>query len=215
MTYDDTYDGPQPPPDEAPKAELAVVIDVPETTQSRRLLPEKLYQNHCRPIKLEEITIEMLEGFLNELEKTGLWNQAAARMGLPGRVLDRIAKMDDRFRIMCEDRMKGYVDTLQEELHRRAVLGWDEPQFNHKTGAQIGVVRKFDSRLLEMMIKRHVPEYNEKLDVTVNQQVGVLVVPIRATSVSEWEKMVGNEVTVDTRPKQIESKVVDSQPKVE
>jgi hypothetical protein len=208
MTYDDTYDGPQTPPDEAPKAELAVVIDVPESNQSRRLLPERLYADNCRPIKLEEITLEMLQNFLNELEKTGLYETAANRVGLHGRVVERLMKLDDRFKIMCEDRIKSFVDTLQMELHRRAVLGWDEPQFNHKTGVQIGVVRRYDSRLLELMIKRHVPEYNEKVDVSVTQQVGVLVVPIRATSVREWEKMVGNVETVDDRPKQIESKLV-------
>jgi hypothetical protein len=44
----------------------------------------------------------------------------------------------------------------ESEAHRRAVDGWDEPVF--WKGKQTGLIRKFDSKLLEMMLKADNPE---------------------------------------------------------
>ncbi len=78
-----------------------------------------------------------------------------------------------------------YRGRLEEEILRRGVDGWDEPIFYK--GAQVGVIRRFDSGLLLAHARRHIPEYRDKLDVNAHVTGGILVVSDPMPS-DEWEK---------------------------
>jgi len=74
-----------------------------------------------------------------------------------------------------EEAYENGTDVLEDEAHRRAVDGWDEPKFWQ--GDEIGVVRKFSDRLLEMLLKARKPEkYRERSDVNVTGDMTVKVV---------------------------------------
>lgn len=106
----------------------------------------------------------------------------------------------------------AYKESLEVEAHRRAVDGWDEPVFSPKFGDQIGTVRKYDSRLLETLLRANIPEkFGEKVQHDHKVSGGVLVVPAKPVSVEEWVKDYGSKAQGDfANP----GKVIDHQPTV-
>jgi hypothetical protein len=57
------------------------------------------------------------------------------------------------------------TDALEAEARRRALVGVEEPVFH--LGKQVATVRKYSSRLLEILLKAHRPD---KFRETINQQ---------------------------------------------
>ena len=56
------------------------------------------------------------------------------------------------------------TEFMEEEAHRRAVFGTEEPVWYQ--GVQVGTVRKPSDRLMELMLKARAPEkYRERVDV--------------------------------------------------
>jgi len=85
-----------------------------------------------------------------------------------------------------------FQDSIEQEAHARAVEGWQEPVFYQ--GAVVGTVLKKSDRILELMLKRHIPMYRDHQHVDMNVTGGVLVVPQVAKSDEEWEKEHGAAV---------------------
>lgn len=170
-------------------AEPSFTLDIERPPENRRLLPDAFYSKRARPIRITEITAEQVILFLEQLEELGLWEMAAARAGLNKRIVDKIRKFDADFNEACNRAMAAYVDATEKKIVGRAVDGWDEPQWSHKTGMQLGTVRKFDSRLAELVLKRINPAYREKFEGEVKVTGGVMVVPGRASSVDDFMKL--------------------------
>lgn len=144
-------------------------------------------------LRIEEITVEHIERFLDNLRTTGLWYESAEACGLSYSTILRLRKQDEEFKEMCEEMMQSYRESLERACHNRAVDGWDEPVFSQRLGTQIGTIRKFDSRLLELMLKRHIPEYREKYEGEIKITGGVLVAPISPASAADFEAQFGGE----------------------
>jgi hypothetical protein len=135
----------------------------------------------------EPITVQQVEAYLGFLAETGTIKHAANLSGLGYNTVLRLRKVDDDFKAMHEEALEDYRDTLVRECHRRAVEGWEEPVFSQRMGTEIGTVRKYDSRLLELMLKRHIPEFRDKFEGEIKVSGGVLVAPVAASSVEEWK----------------------------
>jgi hypothetical protein len=156
------------------------------TPQSKRLLPSRVYAKRQKAIRVAEISEEQIETYLTELATTGLKELSAQRAGLSARIINRIKAGDHEFKVLCDEAMAMYIDDVVGELHRRAVAGWDEPVFSQKLGTQIGVIRKYDGKLLELLVKRHDPAFREKFEGEVKVTGGVLVIPAGPTDINAW-----------------------------
>jgi hypothetical protein len=106
-----------------------------------------------------------LDRFLAQLAKTGNVSQAckAARVGR--KHVYTVRQQDPEFADRWLDAIDQAADGLEQEAYRRAVLGWDEEVYTN-TGYQ-GTVHKFDSSLLQLMLKASKPEkYRENIKIS-------------------------------------------------
>ena len=66
------------------------------------------------------------------------------------------------------------TSALEDEAHRRAFDGTEEPVFHQ--GQECGSVRKYSDTLAIFLLKAHAPEkYRERQDVNVNGNMAVTV----------------------------------------
>jgi hypothetical protein len=70
-----------------------------------------------------------------------------------------------------DEALEQACDRLEQEAWRRAVAGVERPVFGNmgdKQGAgQVGVIREYSDRMLEILLKAHRPEkFRERYDVT-------------------------------------------------
>ncbi len=81
-----------------------------------------------------------------------------------------------------------YRDSLEAEIHRRAVLGVEEPIIGGKDRDEIvTTVQRYSDRLLEFHAKRHIAEYREKSQIDVNVKSGVIALQAPAANMEDWE----------------------------
>ena len=60
----------------------------------------------------------------------------------------------------------------ENALHRRGVEGWEEPVFRGKYGGQVGTIRRFSDKCLEMALKAgDRKKYGDKVDIDHSGQV--------------------------------------------
>jgi hypothetical protein len=85
---------------------------------------------------------------------------------------------DEEFSELCIKAHEEYCDVVRNEIHRRAIEGWEEPVFGslgfQQGSGQIGTVTRFSDRLLELQAKRVLPEL-QKPDsplVNIDQRAG-------------------------------------------
>lgn len=165
---------------------------VSSTTQEPAPFPQAI-KTRRGFLRLEHVEVKHIEDFLDVLADTGLKKNSAERAGLSYMTVLRLEKQDEEFKTMVHEAMESYRESLQREAHRRAVDGWDEPVFSQKLGTQIGTVRKYDSKLLELMLKRHVPEFREKFEGEIKVTGGVLVAPLAAATAEDWAAKFGGD----------------------
>jgi hypothetical protein len=108
--------------------------------------------------------------------------RAAGIRGTQGQ-LRRLLEGDDDLRDDIARARGRAPETIRDEIRRRAIEGVDEPVFYK--GDVVGHVRKYDSGLLQMMAKAHLPEYREKLEVTGDVQAPVEVAGARITGITD------------------------------
>ena len=126
------------------------------------------------------------EVFLRNYRETGLFNVSARAAAVcPETVRDRRRK-DKGFDKQIEEALQDYREIVEQEVRTRAVDGWDEPVYYK--GDVVGHINKKSDRMLELHVKRHIPEYRERQSMDLNVTGGVLVVPGEKMSAENWEK---------------------------
>lgn len=150
-----------------------------------------------RPIIL--LSPEKEEAFLAAIANGGWHTTVLKALNLTWRVLSLHMTVVPDFRERYDEavKMREQLMTIlrEEEADRRAIEGWDDPVF--QGGIQVGVVRKYSDRLMELRLKAADPaKYAERHEYTgadggpiVQQMVGG---PPRPATIAEWEKQVGN-----------------------
>jgi len=124
--------------------------------------------------------------FLDMLAECGNKNRACYAAGINPETLRLRMQSDEVFASRANNAMNMHFAMLENEVLRRAVTGWEEPQRNAK-GEVVGTVRKYSDRLLEFYVKRHMHEYRDKVQADVNVTGGVLVLGGTMNKQEDWE----------------------------
>lgn len=150
-----------------------------------RVLPPEFVARRAR-VEAHMVTTEMIELYLEHLGNTGLHYRSASTSRLSYHWIKRL-RADEDFVRWEEEAMEKYRDSIVEEAHRRAVFGVDEPIIGGKDKDQIiTTVRRYSDRLMEILLKRHIPEFREKWEGEVKVTGGVLVAPVAPANVADW-----------------------------
>ena len=126
--------------------------------------------------------------FLLAYRLTGQLQRSAKECGISPTTVRQHMKDDPDFQDAVSEAYGDFKETIETEIMRRAIMGWEEPVYQQ--GILAGTVRKYDQRLLELLAKRHIPAYKEKHQPTDGMPVGILVVP-SPQQVIDWEKQHG------------------------
>jgi hypothetical protein len=136
------------------------------------------------------------ERYLRVFADTGRRYQAAAAAGISGETARLHRKTDKAFDEACKEAFGAFQDKLEQEIYRRAVDGVDEPVF--QKGQLVGKKRVYSDGLMQMLVKRFIPEYRDKQQVDMNVKGGVLVVGKQDQTEAEWlAKYGGDECSTD------------------
>lgn len=114
--------------------------------------------------------------FLAELRRHGIV-VAAARAASPHAAdsaassFYNLRRMDPEFAAAWADALQEACGSVEMEIHRRAVEGWEEPVY--QKGELVGTVTKYSDRLLELRARGLMPERYaiERRDVKVSGEV--------------------------------------------
>jgi hypothetical protein len=134
------------------------------------------------------VTDEIKAQYVELVRSTGLLCMSAAQLGLSFRTIDKHRRMDPEFAEDIKEAVAQYADEFEGKVLRVADpdRGWDEPVY--QKGECVGYVRRFSERMMELVLKRHKPEYRDKLSIDATVKGGVLLVAATAASPEEWRK---------------------------
>lgn len=102
---------------------------------------------------------------------------------------------------LCSQAESMFADSVEEEVVRRAVTGYDEPvvykgmimtEIDDETGKHKTVtVKKYSDRLLEILLKGQKPKYagDTQVNIGVGDNAGVLVVPA-GVDADSWSEQI-------------------------
>lgn len=126
--------------------------------------------------------------YVDELARTGRRWAAEEAAGVARTTVDAHKKNDPEFGAACEEAADQYATRGLMKIETEALEGSLETRYDPMTGSVVSEVKRFETRLREMFLKRHDPAYNDRTHVELSGQVGVLVVaPIQ--SMSDWTRM--------------------------
>lgn len=129
--------------------------------------------------------------FLEELAKHGGITRAAETAKIAESSLLNHRKKDIAFDKAVLRSIKRFGEHLEKEAYRRAVEGVKRPVYYK--GEVVGHILEFSDRMLELLLKKNIPDFREKVSVDATIRGGVLVVNAEAKDVNEWLKKHGGE----------------------
>ena len=103
-----------------------------------------------------KITSESKDLFIKHLKQTANVTASAVTAGCSVRAIYYIRERDEEFAEEWEEAVGEATDMLESEARRRAVDGFEEPVFYK--GVQVGAYLKYSDRMLELLLKAHLPE---------------------------------------------------------
>lgn len=107
-------------------------------------------------------TDALQSAFLGAYRVWGIIGTACEVSGVNRDTVDNWRKADPSFSDRMASAKLEAADTAEEELRRRAIIGWEEPVY--QGGNLVGTIRKFSDRMLELHIKALKPtEYRENV----------------------------------------------------
>jgi hypothetical protein len=111
-----------------------------------------------------EFTQERKDAYCKHIELTGRRAEAARHVMVSEATVSNHVKKDLNFRAQLEAAMSFFRDTLVKEAHRRAVDGTEEPVYYK--GIKCGSLQRYSDTLLLALMKRHMPEFRDKIETT-------------------------------------------------
>lgn len=124
--------------------------------------------------------------FLKHFRQYGLLHLAAAAAGVTTETVRNHRKDDPDFDELYEETLEQYRDDLEMAAHARAVEGVEQDKYFK--GEYTHTEVQYSDRLLELMLKRHRPEYRDKIDVAATVKGGIAVLPEPNLTSEEWER---------------------------
>lgn len=122
--------------------------------------------------------------FLESVRRTGLVAKSARAAGTNSRRIKSECEVDKEFAADMQESLLIYAESIQEELHRRAVEGVEEDVYFQ--GAVCGTKINYSDSLLTTLVKAKSPEFREKLSVDTTIHGGVLLTLPPAPSQEAW-----------------------------
>lgn len=129
--------------------------------------------------------------YIQNLARTGLKVKSCDGTGYSHDSVETARIKDKDFDQKCEAAMAVFRESLEEAAIDRAKEGWDEPVYQQ--GMMVGTKRKFSDRMLELLLKRHIPEFRDRATLDHNVNGGVLVVGDPQKTADEWIEKHGGE----------------------
>lgn len=127
--------------------------------------------------------------YLMYLARFGLKNSAAQYAGVSSEAVRFYSKnTNPDFADAINEAMDIFKESLEQVALRRAVDGWEEPVY--QKGELVGTIHRHSERMLEMLLKRHIPDFKDNLRIDNSVNGGVLLIP-SALSAEEWEASYG------------------------
>lgn len=132
--------------------------------------------------------------FLLHFEENGQKATAAQVAGVSLSTINQAIRSDMEFAAQYEEALSRFRDTLEAEIHRRAVKGTPEHVFhmgvavkdpNDPDKKKPYVKLNYSDSLLALMAKRHIPEYSDKNTGDGEVAAKVMVVPGGLTA-DDW-----------------------------
>lgn len=165
------------------------VGDAPEVDFERILRERGIHEPWRRFDARAQVT------FLKTFALTGRIAESARAAGVSKQTVHDHRKKDEIFAELYEEALDSYRDRIESEVHRRALVGLDKPVY--QKGELVGYVREYSDRMLELLAKRHIVEYSDKLEIKQAQPGGVMVIPAASISDQEWEEQEGENCRHD------------------
>lgn len=119
---------------------------------------------HARPVTRRRAKV-----FLETLAVAGNVSEASRVSKIAKNHAYTLRQRDSIFAELWDEALTIAADLLEQEAHRRAFEGVLKPVY--QKGMQVGVVREYSDKLMEMLLKAHKPDRfaeRSKLDVTGN-----------------------------------------------
>ena len=114
-----------------------------------------------------KLTPEKLAAFCTALAETCQVSKACKAVGIARMTAYQWRKDVPGFAEAWDHAMGIGVSALEDEAHRRAFEGWDEPVFQQ--GMEVGAIRKSSDTLAIFLLKAHAPEkYRENSKVELS-----------------------------------------------
>ncbi len=152
-------------------------------------MPRRITRKPAGVAPIRKFTDELKERFCQKLAKCGLIAKSAHAIGVSHRTIEEHRKKDPEFLAAFKQALALYRDRVEQEVHDRAIEGWEEPVFYQ--GKQTSTKLVKSDRLLELHAKRHIPAYRDKFEADVSVRGGVLVVGAQLT-VEQWQEQFGD-----------------------
>lgn len=124
--------------------------------------------------------------FFKHFREYGLLHLAADAAGVTAETIRNHRKKSKTFAARYESTLEMFRDEVEQEAHRRATKGVETDHYS-KDGDYTHTVTKYSDRLMETILKRHRPEYRDKIAVEATVAGGVLVLPHSKMTSKEWE----------------------------
>lgn len=141
------------------------------------------YRDRC------SVTPRSMGRFLSIFSEVGRFSHSARAVASTEAAYRYFEERCDGFRNACEDAYSEFQDKLHSEALSRAVDGWDEPVFYQ--GQKVGYIRRKSDKLMELMLKAHLPEkFRDRVDVNAHLTGGVMVAPAGVTA-DAWSAQFG------------------------
>jgi hypothetical protein len=176
-------------PTETLPARATAPLVIIEQEQALPSIPISVHNKRKKRL-LDEVTPESLTVFFEHIQKTAQINMAAHAAGICISTINRLRRTDSEFDAMVKEHIWLFCDKMEGRAYELAFYGWDEDVFT-KSGEKCGVKWQHDSRLAELLLKRHVREFNPNVQVDVAVSGGVLIAPVMTASVEEWQRLHG------------------------
>lgn len=159
-------------------------VPVFDVTESRNRIAQRTFDEPAQAI------------YLKVLAETGRKAHACQAAGIGLQTLYHTRKTDKVFAELEEEAAAHYADKWINRVQTLGFEGRLRPIVGRIGKDEDGVItheRVYDTSLIQMEARRVVDGYNPKMDVNVNQKVGVVVVRRPATSVEDWQKEFGGQ----------------------
>lgn len=113
-----------------------------------------------KPDKRRKFSSPQRKRFLKHFAATGLHYQSADAAGVTGETVYQELRRNPDFKIQYQEAKERHSELVVQELKRRAIVGVDKPVFYK--GRNVGHVREYSDRLMELLVKREDASFIEK-----------------------------------------------------